>query len=225
MRCRSFLTTLAAAAGVTVAGLPSRAYPQEAAPIAFDAISRTVTFPRRTPTRFGLGGMRLAIEGDASASLIYRAVPEAARGARRAAWNWTVSESVPPTDLSRRGGDDRNISVYFVFMDAAAAAGLSPDTSPQRLLSSRSARSLLYVWGGAHPAGAMLPSPYLRGRGMTVALRPAGTGAARAEVDLVRDHAAAFGAPPELLVGLAVSADSDDTNSRLRASLSDLILS
>ena len=122
---------------------------------------------------------------------------------------------MPPTDLSRKGGDDRNVSLYFVLVDARAAA---------RLLTSRSARTLIYVWGGDHAPGAMVPSPYLRGRGFTFALRPAGTGAERVQVDLARDHAAAFGGPPEVLIGLAVSADSDDTNTHLRASLSDLML-
>lgn len=151
-------------------------------------------------------------------------MPDAARAARTAGWYWAVTESVSPTDLNRRGGDDRNISVYFVFMDHAAAARLSPQASPQRLLSSRSARTLIYVWGGNHPQGAVLASPYLRGRGFTIALRPAGTGEGRSEVDLARNHARAFGTPAEVLVGLAVSADSDDTNSRLRASLSHLTL-
>lgn len=220
MQRRLFL----AAAAFAAASLPSFAPAQQAIRIPFDGDWRAVGFPRLAPTRYGLGGGALTIAGDASSSLIYRPVPEAAQNARRARWDWAVTESVPPTDLSRRGGDDRNISVYFVFMNPASAAGLSPGTSPQRLLSSRSARTLIYVWGGNHPQGAVLTSPYLHGRGFTIALRPAGTGAGRAEVDLARDHAAAFGNPPEVLVGLAVSADSDDTNSRLRASLSNLTL-
>lgn len=222
MQRRAFLSAgLVSALVLTRPGGPA-AQPSGAIP--FDAAWRPVTFPRLTATRYGLGGASLSIAADASSSLIYRPVPEALRGARGARWDWAVSDSVPPTDLSRRGGDDRNISVYFVFMEARAAARLSPDTAPQRLLANRSARSLIYVWGGNHPQGAVLPSPYLRGRGVTIALRPAGTGSEAVRVDLARDHAAAFGSRPEALVGLAVSADSDDTRSRLRASLSNLIL-
>jgi hypothetical protein len=222
MQRRSFLATGAASAALI--SLPRTGQAQQATAIAFDDAWRAVSFPRLAPTRYGLGGGTLSIVGDVSSSLIYRPVPDAARGARTARWDWAVTQSVPPTDLSRKGGDDRNISVYFVFMEAQAAARLSPETSPQRLLSSRSARTLIYVWGGNHAPGAMLASPYLRGRGFTIALRPADTGEARARVDLARDHAAVFGTPAEVLVGLAVSADSDDTESQLRATLSGLTL-
>ncbi|WP_138469095.1 DUF3047 domain-containing protein [Poseidonocella sp. HB161398] len=222
MRRRFFLA--AAPAAATLLQMPRAARAGTAVPIRFGEGWRKLDFPRLTPTRYGFGGSSLEIEGDASSSLIYLAVPEAARTARSARWSWSVSQSVPPTDLARKGGDDRNISLYFVFMDADAAARLSPSTSPQRLLASRSARVLIYVWGGDRAPGSVLPSPYLRGRGFTVALRPAGTGQDRVEVDLAGDYAAVFGAPAERLVGLAVSADSDDTDSMLRARLSDLSL-
>ena len=222
MQRRSFLATGAAVAAAT--GLSRAGLAQDDVPVVFDGAWQSVGFPRLAATRYGLGGRTLSIAADASSSLIWRPVPDAARGARTAAWAGSVTASVPPTDLSRKGGDDRNVSLYFVFMDARAAARLSPDTSPTRLLTSRSARTLIYVWGGDHAPGAMVPSPYLRGRGFTFALRPAGTGAERVRVDLARDHAAAFGGPPEVLIGLAVSADSDDTNTQLRASLSDSML-
>ena len=170
MQRRSFLATAAAMCGI---GGASVADAQQATRIPFDNAWRAVNFPRLSPTRYGLGGGTLSIAGDASSSLIYRAVPDAAHGARTAQWDWSVTQTVPPTDLARKGGDDRNISVYFVFMPRQAASRLSPDTSPQRLLSNRSARTLIYVWGGDHREGAMIASPYLRGRGFTIALRPA----------------------------------------------------
>ncbi|MCF3974891.1 DUF3047 domain-containing protein [Paracoccus salsus] len=219
---RAFLASAASTASLAL--LPGVARAGPTGPIRFDQGWRPLNFPRLTPTRYGLGGRTLTIEGDASSSLIYRPAPPQARGAGSASWSWAVSSSVPATDLSRKGGDDRNISVYFVFMDAAAASRLSPDTSPRALLSNRSGRVLIYVWGGGHRPGTLLASPYLRGRGVTVVLRPAGTGRADARVDLAADHARAFGGPPGTLVGLAVSADSDDTGSRLRARLSDLTL-
>lgn len=222
MQRRHFLLSTAAA---MAAVLPLRAaQAQQAVPIRFDANWQTLTFPRRTPMRYAMGGGTLMIEGDSGSSLVYLPAPAAARTARAAEWSWTVSRSVPPTDLSKKGGDDRNLSVYFVFMDAAAAQRLAPDTPPQRLLSNRSARVLIYVWGGDHAPGSLLPSPYLRGRGFTIALRPAGTGEGTARADLAADYTRAFGASADALVGLAVSADCDDTATQLRASLSDLTL-
>lgn len=190
----------------------------------FDASWQALTFPRLAATRYAPEGARLGIAADQSSSLIYRALDPSLHGARQARWSWAVSESVPATDLSRKGGDDRNIALYFIFMDAASARRLRPGTSPQRLLSNRSARVVMHVWGGSHAPGSILPSPYLRGRGFTIVQRPAGTGEGSVATDLGRDHARAFGQAPEALVGVAVSADSDDTATRLRASISNLTL-
>ncbi|WP_253949023.1 DUF3047 domain-containing protein [Mangrovicoccus sp. HB161399] len=223
IRRRRLLSAAAAAAAWAV--LPVSVGAQSAIQIRFGDGWQRLDFPGLKPTRYEFGGTALSIAGDASSSLIYLAAPESARTASRASWSWSVSRSVPPTDLGRKGGDDRNISLYFVFMDAASAERLGPGTPPQRLLRNRSARVLLYVWGGSHPPGSRLPSPYLRGRGVTIVLRPAGAGQAIEQVDLAGDHAAAFGTVPERLVGLAVSADSDDTGTALRARLSVLSLS
>lgn len=199
--------------------------PVRAAVLAFDGEWEALTFRRIPATTYELAGQVLRVRAEASSSVIYRAVPEALRGVGRASWRWSVTRSVPATDLGRKGGDDRNLSLYFVFMDAAAAARVRPGTALTRLMSNRSARSLLYVWGGGHAQGAAIPSPYFRGRGTSIVLRPAGTGAHRETVDLRADHARLFGAVPEVLVGIAVSSDSDDTSSVVEAEISDLDLS
>ena len=190
----------------------------------FDQSWQALTFRRIPATQYTLGGARLGILAERSSSVIYRSVSPSAQGATTARWSWSVSESVPPTDLSRRGGDDRNISVYFVVMDAASAARLAPDTSLTRLMANRSARILIYVWGGSHAPGSIVPSPYTRGRGVSVIRRAAGTGSHTESVDLQADHARAFGSRYEALVGLAVSSDSDDTQGVVRAELSNLVL-
>jgi hypothetical protein len=92
------------------------------------------------------------------------------------------------------------------------------------LLNNDAVRVLVYVWGGSHARGAMLDSPYLGARGKTVVLRGAGTGQAREQVRLDRDYARAFGGDATSLVGLAVSGDSDDTDSRIMAQISGLTL-
>jgi hypothetical protein len=190
----------------------------------FDRGWQALTFRRIPATQYTLNGARLGIVAEQSSSMIYRSVSPSAQGATAARWSWSVAESVPPTDLATRGGDDRNISVYFVFMDAASAARLSPDTSLTRLLANRSARILIYVWGGSHAPGSVIPSPYTRGRGFSVIRRAAGTGSHAESVDLQADHARAFGARYEALVGLAISSDSDDTGTVVRAELRDLTL-
>lgn len=192
-------------------------------------IAETIPFSGWSSQRFALfssvnfsqGGTALSISSDRAASLIYRAAPD--WSARRASWSWAVSQSVPATDLTVKGGDDRNIALYFVFLPRADAEALR-GASVTRLLRHPNVRALVYVWGGSHSAGARIGSPYLGAKGQTIVLRPAGTGQAQENVDLDADFRRAFGGAPGALVGLAVSADSDDTGSQIRAQVSRLSL-
>ncbi len=168
-------------------------------------------------------GNRLTVRSDGTVSLLWTATPKQAWASQSARWAWDVSESVPPTALDQKGGDDRNLSLYFVFLPEAIAEQMQ-GSAITKLLNEDSVRVLMYVWGGSHASGAMLPSPYLGDRGKTIAMRQAGTGAAQEAVDLARDYQAAFGSAPGALVGLAISSDTDDTGSKVSASVSDLVL-
>ncbi len=168
-------------------------------------------------------GQALDVASDGSVSLLYRALPQSIWDSTRASWSWQVSQSVPATDLRKKGGDDRNLAMYFVFLPEDEAKRLQ-GTKVTTLLNNDAVRVLVYVWGGQHPRGAVLSSPYLGARGKTVVLRGAGTGQARENVNLHQDYAKAFGGRATSLVGLAVSGDSDDTNSRIMAQLSGLTI-
>lgn len=198
--------------------------PAAARPLAFDAGWSVQTFPRRKPNAFALGGTHVDVASDGGVSLLMRPLPQDLWSTRRAGWTWGVTRSVPATDLSRRGGDDRNLALYFVFLPEDDARRM--EGAPlRRVLTRRAARSLVYVWGGPAGAARISPNPWLDGRGVSVALRPAGTGHHAETVDLAADHAAAFGTAPGALVGLGLSADSDDTASAIRARVADLRLS
>ncbi len=169
-------------------------------------------------------GQQLGVRSDGTVSLLWTRLPDAARDTTAASWRWSVSRSVPPTALDRKGGDDRNLSLYFVFLPPATATALD-GRGIRALLDADGARVLMYVWGGQAGRGSVLASPYLGARGRTVVLRPAGTGAHAEQVDLRADLRRAFGAAGErVLVGLAVSADSDDTESAITAAIADLQL-
>lgn len=211
-----------AAAGVPILAGAGAAH---ASAIPFDGQWRTLDFRSIPPTVYSLQGARLGITAERSSSILYRSIPDVQRGVTMARWSWNVTQSVPPTDLRRRGGDDRNLALYFVFMDEAAAARLGPDTSMMRLMANRSARVLIYVWGGDHERRALVPNPYLDGRGVSVVLRPASPGRFSEAVDLKADFRSAFGAESGVLVGIGVSSDSDDTARTVEAELSDLSLS
>ena len=59
---------------------------------------------------------------------------------------------------------------------------------------------------------------------MTIPLRQAGTGSVSESVNLAADYARAFGGTKGALIGLAVSGDSDDTNTVIKATVSNLNL-
>ena len=80
------------------------------------------------------------------------------------------------------------------------------------------------VRGGNREPGTIVASPYLEQRGVLVALRGTGNGTFRESVDLAADFRRAFGTPPGVLLGLGISADSDDTNGVIEAELGDLVI-
>jgi len=169
-------------------------------------------------------GSSLSMVSDGSVSIAWTRVGQGDWGARGASWSWTVEQSVPATSLAQKGGDDRNLSLYFVFVPESIAPSLQ-GANIRSLLGNSDVRIIQYAWGGNHSRGQVIPSPYgPSGQGVTIPLRQAGTGSHSESVDLAADYAKAFGGAPGALVGLAVSGDSDDTDSVIRAAIGNLSL-
>lgn len=198
------------------------ATPITAEPVVFDNSWEHLTFRRINETQYSHNGNTLDIQSDSSSSVTYKSLPPAEQGATAASWNWSVSQSVPPTDLTQKGGDDRNISIYFMFLDQASADKLDAGDNLSKMLRNRKVRMLLYIWGG--DAGSTHASPYFKGRGFNMILETAGTGSERVNVNLAADYTRIFGEPPEALVGIAISSDSDDTETSVRAAISGMVL-
>ncbi|WP_161471003.1 DUF3047 domain-containing protein [Tropicimonas marinistellae] len=195
----------------------------DAAEIPFDRVWREQTFPFKAPNDWFLGSKRLGLQSEGSVSLIYRQLDSSFWRARNASWQWSVQESVPPTDLTRKGGDDRNLALYFLFLPEQSAKKME-GASLSRVLRNREARALVYVHGGAHQVGLPIISPYLGPRGMTIPLQPAEPGTDQQSVNLDADFRKLFRTMPGVLFGLAISGDSDDTSSKISADLSGLEL-
>lgn len=191
-------------------------------PISFDRSWKEQGFFRLWSNDYAFRGHRLEVVSDRTVSLIWRKVEPELGGVGRARWKWNVRLGVPATDLQMKGGDDRNLAVYFVFVDPDTAAGLTRNTA-RRLLRNPGTRALVYVWGGNQSTGNFHQSPY-HPKLVTRVLRPAGTGQFDETVDLDADFRTAFGEQKGVLVGLGVSADSDDTESRIVASMENLEL-
>lgn len=184
-----------------------------------------LTFFGREPAEFAASGRHsLQIRTDGGVSVIWRRLPARDAAATDAEWRWRVDRGVPPSDLSRKGEDDRDIALYFVFADDPAAVE-NPPRSLRAALGK--GRALIYVWGGDGPAGSIVTSPQLGDRGKLVIQRPAGgpNGTWRSEaVDLRADFRRAFGRDPGPLVGIALSSDSDDTGTLTEAAIADLVI-
>ena len=206
-----------AASGVLLA--PGRA---AANSVAFDAAWDHLTFRRLTPNRFTLHGTAVDVVADSSSSILYRVLPEALRGATRATWVWEVENSVPPSDLSQIGNDDRNLGMFFVSMPAQAAARVGPNTSIRRMMLNSAAQVLMYTWGGGQPAGAVVPSPHAPDRLRNLITRPAHAGRFSETVDLTRDFPRVFGQDLQQLVAVAISSNSENSGTRVVARVSDL---
>jgi hypothetical protein len=180
-----------------------------------------VSFPRIPPASFAAIDRRtLEVATDAAAGLLWRKVDDPLRQARNATWRWSVTQGVPRTDLTTKGSDDRALGVYFVF-----GAPTDARKNPLAILRSPTVTALVYVFGGDKPRGAVLSSPHMGTHGKFIILRSADAQMGiwfDENVDLANDYARAFGAPPPLLLAVAISSDSDDTRRTNRARLSNL---
>lgn len=186
---------------------------------------RLMTFPNRTPARFtAQGAGTVLVNADRAVAVLWRQTRAAERAAATAQWRWRVDRSVGPTDLARKGGDDRALAIYFVF---SGAAGQSNPIDLSRIMRSGQATVLMYVWGGDRPKGVVLPSPYLGENARSIVLKtaddPLGSWSSE-RVDLNADHRKAFGAAAPALVAVAISSDSDDTSGMNDAAVAELVI-
>jgi hypothetical protein len=182
---------------------------------------KVVTFPGIPAATFrGTGSDTIEVATLAAAGLLWHAMEKPRQRIGKAQWSWQVEEGVAPTDLTQRGKDDRILAVYFVFGDKTDAS-----KTPMEILSSSSARVLVYVLGGDRPRGSVLPSPHMGPRGKFIILRPADAPRDQwltENVDLVSDYVQVFGGLPSHLLAVAISSDSDDTRGRNHARLRGL---
>jgi len=182
-----------------------------------------VQFPGIAPAHFAAtDDATLSIATDRAAGMLWHPLSGTTQHARTARWRWRVDEGVAPTDLTRRGADDRAIGIYFVFSDRP-----EPATGPLETLASSAVTALVYVFGGDRPRGTVIASPHMGARGKFIALRGADAGKRvwfDETVELAPDYMRAFGRKMPTLIGIAISSDSDDSRARNRASVQTLVV-
>tara|TARA_R110000868_G_scaffold1253_7_gene9724 strand:+ start:1316 stop:2029 length:714 start_codon:yes stop_codon:yes gene_type:complete len=192
---------------------------------------KVIEFPGIAPSRFvHAADGRIDVVSDRSAAMLYRAVGAAESARRYLTWAWRVDAAPPATDLTRRGGD-RPLAVHLCFKgepEKGFLGWMGRVVRPDVEGFSRDHRCLTYVWGGLSASGAMFPNPYMKDRGVMIVLRGAGTPTGkwfREKIDSARDYRAAFGSAPPEPSFLAISGDSDGTQSRAAGSVSHLVFS
>lgn len=174
------------------------------------------------PARFAAIPDGVLVEGEGAGSFIWR--PVEGRPACLT-WRWRVDLGPPPTDLTRRGGDDRAVTVSVGFAGWPTRATLWQRTQHAVAQSQAGRHSLprsvlIYAWGGTGREPPHFYSPWMGGLGKVRVLRPASAPRGlwfEERVDLAADWRAAFGGEAPPLQEIAISTDTDDTRARISA--------
>lgn len=191
---------------------------------------QTLDFDGLVPNSWAEDGGALVASSRASASMLYTSVP--AKTAPILTWRWRVDTAVPATDLTRKGGDDRSLSltVGFAYDPATATLGERMKRIVVENVAGADApgRIVDFVWGGAQPAGTRIESPYSGSSGQIVIRRSAteATGAWQSErVDIAALYRDIWGTAPPPVTRVAVFMDTDDTGGTGQARIADICFS
>lgn len=196
------------------------------------------TLPHKTPTKFSLvdlaGARVLKVEADDSYGNLVHGLHVQLTPQSVLAWRWRVDKLVADADLKTRNGDDAaaKLCVFFDF-DAAKL----PLVERTRLALAHSisgqdvpSETLCYVWDNKLPADTALPNAFTK----RIRFIVLDSGSARLgqwvtqRRNLVADYQRVFGDEsggkvPEV-VGVAVSADADNTHGQGLAYFGDVTL-
>ncbi len=192
---------------------------------------REMTFRDKPANRYfpdGTDGIR--VESRSSVSVAWRSLPADLARTPLLRWRWRVDRAVPATDLTRKGGDDRSLSVYVAFAWVPERAGFL-ERSVRAVLETLVAeelpgRLLTFVWGGDGRSNGWFANPYLPVGAKLRVLRdgtaPHGVWVEE-RVDVRAEFRAAFGEEPPPVEQVGVGADSDDTGSEALGAVRDLV--
>lgn len=196
------------------------------------------TLPNKKATRFEVvrldGRTVLRVETDDAYGNLVHPVHLTLDAGATLAWRWRVDRFVEGADLRTRAGDDGAAKLCVFF---ALPTDRLPFTERARLALARTAtgedvpsETLCYVWDGKEARNTELVNAFTqRIRMLVLESGPAEPGTWRSERrNLLADYQRAFGAEagglqPDV-VGVAVSADADNTGGHGLAYFADLDL-
>ena len=196
------------------------------------------TLPNKTPTRFSiveLGGARvLKVEADESYGNLVHAMRVQIGEKAALAWRWRVDKLVEDADLKTRSGDDAaaKLCVFFAFDAAKLSLGERTKLAIGRSATGQDVptETLCYVWDNKLPIDTGLTNAFTKRIRMIVLQSGAGKLGqwVTQRRSLVADYQRMFadeseGKVPEV-VGVAVSADADNTRGHGLAYFGDVTL-
>jgi len=191
------------------------------------------TLPRVAhASRFDLidadGETVLRVRSDAAASTLLHALDVDPGITPVLRWRWQVSNPVAASDFTLKAGDDYAARVYVLFdypverlsfgdrFKMSLARGLHGAELPTAAIT--------YVWGTAQAVGDFGPNPFTDRVQMIVVERGAERAGEWVEMrrDVAADFEQVFGEPAPRIVGIAVSADTDNTGESVTTLFGDL---
>lgn len=244
---RTARLALAAALGTLSLGLATRALALDEIAIApFSAAAvgdapaawKFATLPNKQPTKYSivdLGGAHvLKVEADDSYGNLVHALHAQVGAGSTLAWRWRVDKLVEEADTKTRAGDDSpaKLCVFFAFDRAKLPLGertklaIAASTTGQEVPTE----TLCYVWDNKLPVDTGLPNAFTK-RVRFIVLQSGSAKLAQwlpQRRNLVADYQRMFadeseGKVPEV-VGVAVSADADNTHGKGLAYFGDITL-
>jgi len=185
-------------------------------------------FDDLTPNRWREEAGALVVDGQSSVSVLYTSAAVAPGATPVLRWRWRLDQGAPATDLTRKGGDDRSLSLVVGFSYDSPNASMGERM--KRIVVENVAgadapgRVIDLVWGGNLPTGTMIESPYsgYSGRIVTMETSAPGAGWVEESVNIADLYRRAWNSEPPPVIRVAVSSDGDDTNSSVSAQISDI---
>lgn len=194
----------------------------EVDPRLLEAGWRAFTFEDKKANRFEmLEGGAIRVISDRSVSLLQRPVDVDIEAGPILTWRWRVDQAVPPTDLTRKGGDDRSLALFVTFPfrpgEASLFERMKRALAMMAVGEDAPGRVIAFVFGGDGRRGQVLESPYYGDAGATIIVRAADAPTGQwfeERVDLEAAYRQVFGSAPDAPTHIAITADSDDTHTR-----------
>ena len=171
----------------------------------------------------------IRVTSESTVSIAFRNVDIDLGATPNLSWSWFSRTSIIDTDTTQKGGDDRTLVIYVAFPyqpEEASFGDRLRRTSIELLRGSDTQdRVLTYMWGGGAARGDKIENPYTGRNGQLIYLR---TPQDKPDiwydetVNIKQDFIDAFGFAPVSPVYVGIGADSDDTQSTIKAMVKGL---